>query len=84
MKVVPFFSIAILVATIASIVLAIGSYAAYRLRERRKPNRNFPERETQDLAFFRRYHPESRHSGAVEGTGAGPAIESDEEERRAS
>ncbi len=38
MDVVPYLSAVILVSTIATIVLAILSYAAFKLRDRRKPS----------------------------------------------
>jgi len=34
---VPYLSAVILVATIATILLAVGSYAAFKLRDKRKP-----------------------------------------------
>ena len=37
MDLVPYLSAVILVATIATILLAIGSYAAFKLRDKRKP-----------------------------------------------
>ena len=55
MDLIPFFSTAILIATIASIVIAITSYAAYKARERRRPNRNFPASEMREAVFFHRY-----------------------------
>ena len=57
MDLIPFFSTVILVATIASIVLAIGSYLAYKERERRGPNREFHEAEQREAVFFHRYDP---------------------------
>lgn len=70
MELIPFFSTAILVATIASIVLAITSYAAYKARERRRPNRDFPSREIREVAFFHRYVP-----GGADSTGTDGAAE---------
>ncbi len=55
MDLIPFFSTAILIATVASIVLAITSYIAYKARERRRPNRNFGADEMHQAVFFHRY-----------------------------
>ncbi|MBD3336910.1 MAG: hypothetical protein GF355_15465 [Candidatus Eisenbacteria bacterium] len=57
MELIPFFSTAILIATIASIVLAITSYIAYKARERRRPNRRFPPGERGKMVFFHRCDP---------------------------
>ncbi|MBU1702245.1 MAG: hypothetical protein KJ970_09005 [Candidatus Eisenbacteria bacterium] len=57
MSLIPFFSTVILVATIASIILAIASYLAYKARERRNPNREFNEAERREAVFFHRYVP---------------------------
>jgi hypothetical protein len=46
---VPYLSAVILVATIATILLAIGSYAAFKLRDKRKPKAHGP------APVFRRY-----------------------------
>ncbi|MDM7916473.1 MAG: hypothetical protein ACE15D_01010 [Candidatus Eisenbacteria bacterium] len=75
MNAMGFFSMAILVATIASIVLAVGSYAAYKLRDRRRPNRNFPKQELNGIVFFRRYVPDRRQ--AATGTDGAPAGDRD-------
>lgn len=63
MELIPFFSTAILVATIASIILAITSYAAYKARDRRRPNRDYPRKEVEEIDFFHRYRPERRPTG---------------------
>lgn len=57
MNLIPIFSTAILIATIASVLLALASYFAYKLREKRRPNRNFDPKEIEDAAFFHRYEP---------------------------
>jgi hypothetical protein len=52
---VPYLSAVILVATIATILLAIGSYAAFKLRDKRKPK----ARAGPPPIFFHRYRPEA-------------------------
>jgi hypothetical protein len=64
---VPYLSAVILVATIATILLAIGSYAAFKLRDKRKPK----AQQGPAPVFFHRYRPEE-----PDAQGAGP------EERR--
>jgi hypothetical protein len=51
---VPYLSAVILIATIATILLAVLSYAAFKLRDKRRPRRAG----SQALVFFRRWHPE--------------------------
>jgi len=64
MDLIPFFSTAILIATIASIVLAVTSYVAYKLRDRKRPNRKFDASEMREASFFHRYEPpEGRATG---------------------
>jgi hypothetical protein len=48
---VPYLSAVILVATIATILLAIGSYAAFKLRDKRKPK----AQQGPAPVFFHRY-----------------------------
>jgi len=55
---VPYLSAVILVATIATILLAIGSYAAFKLRDKRKPKAHGPA-----PVFFRRYRAEEDEAG---------------------
>lgn len=57
MELIPFFSTAVMIATVASIVLAIASYAAYKARGRRRPNRDFDPEELRKVVFFHRYDP---------------------------
>lgn len=53
MDLVPYLSAVILVATIATILLALMSYAAFKLRDKRRP------RAATDIpVFFRRYRIE--------------------------
>lgn len=54
MDLVPYLSAVILVATIATILLAIGSYAAFKLRDKRKPK----AQQGPAPVFFHRYRPE--------------------------
>lgn len=67
MDLIPFFSTAILIATIASIILAVSSYAAYKMRERRRPNRNFAAKEVREAVFFHRYDPAARQATGTDG-----------------
>ena len=55
MDLVPYLSAVILVATIATILLAIGSYAAFKLRDKRKPR----AQQGPPPIFFHRYRPEA-------------------------
>ena len=63
MNLIPLFSTAILIATLASVILAIGSYLAYKLRERMRPNRNFAPEEVEAVAFFHRYEKKRNDRG---------------------
>ena len=54
MDLVPYLSAVILVATIATILLAIGSYGAFKLRDKRKPK----QQQGPAPVFFHRYRPE--------------------------
>lgn len=65
MDIVPYLSAVILVSTIATILLAVISYAAFKLRDKRRPKGN-----AQAPVFFHRYRPE----GADPGGEAGPAV----------
>jgi len=56
---VPYLSAVILVATIATILLAIGSYAAFKLRDKRKPR----AQQGPPPVFFHRYRPEEPDPG---------------------
>jgi hypothetical protein len=52
-ELVPYLSAVILIATIATILLAVISYAAFKLRDKRRPKtRSAPP------VFFHRYRPE--------------------------
>ena len=52
-EVVPYLSTVIVVATLATVVLAVFSYIAFKVRDRRRP-----KEELSDSQFFRRYQPE--------------------------
>lgn len=58
MDLVPYLSAVILIATIATILLAVLSYAAFKLRDKRRPraSREAP-------VFFRRYRPPAARGG---------------------
>lgn len=62
MDLVPYLSAVILIATIATIVLAIFSYAAFRLRGRRRPGTE------EKPVFYRRYQPPEPGEPDGEGT----------------
>ena len=49
----------ILFAFLATILLAVGSYAAYKLRERRRP-RDAQEDMTDEPMFFERFFPPTK------------------------
>ena len=48
-------AVVILVSFIVTVVLAVGSYAAYKLRERRQPRATFPSENS--TYYFDRYMP---------------------------
>ena len=75
MELIPFFSTAILIATVASIVLAITSYIAYKARERRRPNRDFGTDEMRQAVFFHRYEMEEDAKTGTDDTHLGSANE---------
>jgi hypothetical protein len=53
MELVPYLSAVILIATIATILLAVISYAAFKMRDKRRPKKN-----AAPPVFFRRYRPD--------------------------
>ncbi len=69
MDVVPYLSAVILISTIATIFLAVLSYAAFKLRDKRKPK---PKGGPAAPVYFHRYKP--RDEGG-EGEGAPPEEE---------
>jgi len=69
--VVPYLSAVILISTIATIALAVLSYAAFKLRDKRKPRAKAGE----EPVFFHRYRPPeapAEEGGAEPGSGAEP------------
>lgn len=54
MNFVPVLSTIILVSTLVTILLAILSFAAYKIREQRKPSQEIANR-IEPFSFFRRY-----------------------------
>jgi hypothetical protein len=63
MNLIPVFSTAILIATVASVILAVASYVAYKMREKRKPNRRFARGEVEEATFFHRYQKRTGTNG---------------------
>jgi hypothetical protein len=62
MDVVPYLSAVILISTIATIALAVFSYAAFKLRDKRRP-----KSKTGDApVFFHRYRPGDAAAGEDE------------------
>ena len=61
MDVVPYLSAVILVSTIATILLAVLSYAAFKLRDKRRP-----KKDASTPVFFRTYEPEGAASPGSE------------------
>ncbi len=57
MELVPYLSAVILIATIATVVLAVFSYAAFKLRNRRRPRAS-----DEAPVFFRRFRLNDRGS----------------------
>jgi hypothetical protein len=51
MDLIPYLSAVILVSTVATILLAVLSYAAFKLRDKRRPKKS----EGEGPAFFHRY-----------------------------
>lgn len=60
MDLVPYLSALILIATIATVVLAVFSYAAFKLRARRRPRGN-----GETPVFFRRFRLEDGAAGST-------------------
>ena len=67
MDIVPYLSAVILVTTVATILLAVLSYAAFKLRDKRKPKANLEK-----PVFFHRYCLEGEEAAASDGGDAGP------------
>jgi len=62
MDVVPYLSAVILISTIATIALAVFSYAAFKLRDKRRPKSKGGEAPV----FFHRYRPPDDEGGGGE------------------
>ncbi len=62
MDLIPYLSAVILVSTLATVLLAVLSYVAFKLRDRRKPKQSADE----EPVFFHRYYP-PEESGASSG-----------------
>ena len=67
MDVVPYLSAVILISTIATIFLAVLSYAAFKLRDKRKPK---AKKGAAQPVYFHRYKPREE---TPEGDGTPPA-----------
>lgn len=71
MDVVPYLSAVILISTIATIFLAVLSYAAFKLRDRRRPK---AKKGSSDPVYFHRYRNRPGADGAnAEGDPEAPA-----------
>jgi hypothetical protein len=57
MDAVPVLSTVILIATVATLMLAVGSYLAFKMRERRKPVARAADASAPQKTFFVRYQP---------------------------
>lgn len=67
MELVPYLSAVILIATIATILLAVISYAAFKLRDKRKP-----KGKATPPVFFHRYRPDDEAAPRA-GAGSKPS-----------
>ena len=65
MDVIPYLSAVILISTIATIFLAVLSYAAFKLRDRRRPK---AKKGSSEPVYFHRYR---RHSEAEDASAEG-------------
>lgn len=70
----------ILITTVGTMVVGVGAYAAFKLRDKRKPSRNRSDETMnvggpQEPVFLKRYVPGSATASASEGSAA---LESDE------
>jgi len=69
MDVVPYLSAVILISTIATIFLAVLSYAAFKLRDKRRPK---AKNGSAEPVYFHRYRPQA-DAGAESDTEGGSA-----------
>lgn len=63
MDIIPLLSTVILISTLVTLVLAVGSYFAYKMRESRRPRA--PAQVTKP-AFFRKYQPKKHSLGSTD------------------
>ncbi len=63
MNVVPYLSAVILISTIATILLAVLSYAAFKLRDKRKPKQSL-----EASVFFHRFRFDTDDAGQRNGS----------------
>jgi hypothetical protein len=68
MDVVPYLSAVILISTIATIALAVLSYAAFKLRDKRRPK----SKNSGAPVFFHRYRPADEATAEPEGADGEP------------
>ena len=64
MDLVPILSTVILAATLATLVLAVVSYAAFRMRDRRRPTEAPSPPRAASKTFFVRYRPDGQSHSA--------------------
>ena len=57
MDIVPILSTVILIATLATLILAVGSYLAFKLRDQRRPKAVARGTAEPEKTFFVRYRP---------------------------
>jgi len=69
MDIVPYLSAVILISTIATIFLAVLSYAAFKMRDKRKPK----AKAGAAPVYFHRYKPRGDASDAPDGAPEGDA-----------
>ncbi len=69
MDLIPYLSAIILVSTLATVLLAVLSYAAFKLRDKRKPKQNSGDQPV----FFHRYYPPDRSGADSDGDEPGTA-----------
>jgi hypothetical protein len=66
MDLIPYLSAVILVSTVATVLLAVISYAAFKLRDKRRP-----KADPNDVPrFFHRYRPDDEGDAPPDGTDA--------------
>lgn len=63
MDIIPVLSTVILISTLVTLVLAVGSYFAYKMRESRRPR---APAQVAKPAFFRKYQPKQHSRGSAD------------------